>query len=136
MPFIGLFSLDAVSGVHKAIGNFMHPIAYPDYILPFTKNLNFLQRVVSTVVDAISGVYSYFIYNAEDETVRKHFGSNVRPLSEIEKDVNMIFLNVNPIFHQVRPTGPNTIRIGGGSHIKEPQPLPQVSKYCLNPNLY
>lgn len=110
------------------MGNFMHPIAYPDYIFPFTRNLNFLQRVVSTVVDGILSLYSHFIYKAEDESVRKHFGDDVRPLSEIEKDVSMIFINVNPIFHQVRPAGPNTIRIGGGTHLKEPQPLPQVRK--------
>ncbi|KAJ8910830.1 hypothetical protein NQ315_015565 [Exocentrus adspersus] len=125
VPFIGLCSLDAVPRVHKSIGNFMHPIIYPDYLFPFTKNLTFVQRVISFIVTAILDIHSYFMYSTEDETVTKHFGSNIRPLKEIEKDTSMLFINVNPIFHQLRPMGPNTIQIGGGTHLRQAQPLPQ-----------
>lgn len=125
-PFIGLFSLDAIPRVHRAIGNFMHPIVYPDYIFSFRKNLTFLQRLISVVVGGmLETMYSYNLYANEDETARKHFGDNVRPLGEIERDVNMIFINANPLFHQLRPAGPNTIQIGGGTHLQKPQPLPQ-----------
>ncbi|XP_018561584.1 uncharacterized protein LOC108903775 [Anoplophora glabripennis] len=125
-PYIGIFSLDAISRVHRAIGNFMHPVVYPDYVFPFRKNLSFLERLVSTVIGGLlEHVYSYYFYRKEDETVKKHFGSNVRLLSQIEKDVDMIFINVNPLFHQLRPAGPNTVQIGGGTHLREPQLLPE-----------
>ncbi|KAJ8981272.1 hypothetical protein NQ317_004008 [Molorchus minor] len=46
--------------------------------------------------------------------------------------MSMLFINVNPLFHHIRPTGPNTIQIGGGTHIKEAQPLPQDLKNFLD----
>ncbi|KAJ8930799.1 hypothetical protein NQ314_016376, partial [Rhamnusium bicolor] len=124
VPFIGLTSLDAVPRTHKAIGNIMHPSIYPDFSLPFVRNLTFSQRLMSIFFSWAVLIYEYFLYQVENENAMRHFG-DIRPLNEIEKDISMLFINVNPLFHHIRPIGPNTIPIGGGLHIQKVQPLPK-----------
>ncbi|KAJ8930798.1 hypothetical protein NQ314_016375 [Rhamnusium bicolor] len=125
-PAIGITSLDAVPRTHRSIGNFMHPSIYPHWMLPFRKNLTFIQRLVSTFFSWFYWAFEYFVqFPNENEIARKHFGKNIRKLEDIEKDINMLFINVNPLYHNIRPVGPNTIQIGGGTHIKEVQPLPK-----------
>lgn len=129
VPFIGITSLDAVPRLHKSIGNPTNPIVYPDTVLPFTTGLTFTQRLISTLFSLFTWWYdTYHIFPLEDANV-KNFFPNIRPLSEIEKDISMLFVTMNPIFHTVRALGPNTIQIGGGTHLKETKPLPDVS--CL-----
>ncbi|CAH0547825.1 unnamed protein product [Brassicogethes aeneus] len=133
-PFIGLVSLDAPPVIHRAVGNPTNPILYPDTVMPFTSNLTFKQRVVSFLANIGFYVFStYFFYPNEDANVAKHFeGYTIRPLNDIQHDMDMLFINVNPVFHKLRPLGPNTIQIGGGTHLKEAKPLPKELEEYLN----
>ncbi|KAJ8981271.1 hypothetical protein NQ317_004007 [Molorchus minor] len=79
VPFIGITSLDSPPRIHDAIGNFIHPVVYPDYILPFSKNLTFPQRLISTIVSWFLSIYEYYMYQTEYETARRYFGDYVRP---------------------------------------------------------
>lgn len=125
-PYIGITPIDATTRVHKAIGNPTNPIVYPDTVLPYTTNLSFKERLIATVFSLFSWWYdTYHIYPLEDANVRKFF-PNIRPLDEIQKDISLLFVNMNPIFHTVRALGPSTIQIGGGTHITEAKLLPKV----------
>lgn len=48
-PLIGITSGGALINSHEAMGNPTHPILYPTFLLPFTGNLNVLQRVASVL---------------------------------------------------------------------------------------
>nr|XP_015833981.1 PREDICTED: UDP-glucuronosyltransferase 2B7 isoform X2 [Tribolium castaneum] len=134
IPFIGLISLDAPSRIHAAVGNPVHPVLYPDYDLPFDKNLTFGERVISTLFHCAMLLYTKFRLHAREErTLRKYFGEDVPPINEIQKNMSMLFINANPIFHNIRPLVPATIQIGGGIHLREPKPLPKdIQEYLDN----
>lgn len=126
-PFIGVVPLDALGLAHEAIGNPTNPALYPDFMLPFSGELNYLERMISAVFWVWIRCYSWwYVYPREDVTIRKHFGENMPPLKDMERNISMLFLNLNPVFHTVRPLGPTTISIGGGTHLESDKPLPKV----------
>ncbi|KAI7815626.1 UDP-glucuronosyltransferase [Rhyzopertha dominica] len=125
-PFIGVVPLDALGLAHEAIGNPTNPALYPDFTLPFTGDLTFLQRIASALYWVWIRYYSsMYIYPLENMTVKKHFGENMPHLKEIESEISMLFLNLNPVFHPIRPLVPATISIGGGAHLHSGKPLPK-----------
>lgn len=131
-PFIGITSLDAPPYLHGIMGNPIHPVLYPHFMLPFSEKLSLIEKLVSVFYY----LYIEFIvysktYALEDQTVRKHFGETTPRLEDIEKNISMMFINVNPIFSTIRPVGPLTIQIGGGIHLEKPKPLPKVLKYLI-----
>lgn len=127
VPFIGLISLDAPPRLHEAVGNPIHPILYPDYNLPFFGYLSFFERVISCLVFMFSKLYlDKVLYAREDLTVKKFFGDEVPALSDIQKNMSLLYVSANPVFHNVRPLGPNTISIGSGMHVQKPKPLQKV----------
>nr|XP_023020371.1 UDP-glucuronosyltransferase 2B15-like [Leptinotarsa decemlineata] len=135
VPFIGITPVDAPYRIHAALGNYMHPSVYPDYFLPLIPPLSLLQRIVSCGVNWANWFLQYYTrYPAEDLIVRKHFGEGLRDLSEIEKDMSLLFIYVNPVFYQMRPVGTNTIVIGGGMHVNKPKPLPKELREFIESN--
>ena len=48
-PLIAITNGDAFPNVHEAFGNPNHPISYPSVFLPFSENLNLLQRISSAL---------------------------------------------------------------------------------------
>lgn len=121
--------MDCPQRIHSQIGNSMHPVLYPDHFLPFEYPLGFRERVVSTLFNWFNWYFQYRMqYITQTEMVRKHFGNDIRDLRELEKDMSLLILNVNPVIQRMRPTGMNTIFIGGGLHIEQQKPLPKVSE--------
>ncbi|XP_068918277.1 UDP-glucosyltransferase 2-like isoform X1 [Tenebrio molitor] len=131
IPFIGLISLDAPSRIHAAVGNPVHPVLYPEYDLPFYRNLTFWERLFSTLFMWFMSWYSeHHLHPREDTTIRKYFGDDVPSVAEIQKNMSMLFINVNPIFHNIRPLVPATVQVGGGIHLQKPKPLPgEIQEY-------
>lgn len=89
--------------------------------------MNFLEKLDAVLF----AVYEKYIYKYKflpmlDVVAKKYFGSQIADLSDIEKNISMLFLNTNPIIHGVRPYGPNVIEFGGGIHLKPLKPLPLV----------
>ncbi|KAG5885585.1 hypothetical protein JTB14_003783 [Gonioctena quinquepunctata] len=126
VPFIGVTSQEAPSRIHAILGNYMHPVLYPDQYFPFTQPLSLQHRLLSTLLYVFTWYYQYaWRYHEETRIARKHFGEGVRDLWEIERDMSMLFVNVNPFFQDVRPSGMNTIYLGGGMHIEKAKPLPK-----------
>lgn len=74
------------------------------------------------------------LYPELDKVVAKHFGEGYMSSFEIERNVTMLFVNANPVIHDVRPVMPNTVLIGDGIHLQPPKPLSQV--YFKNFPLY
>ncbi len=52
-PLIGITNGEAFPHIHDAFGNPNHPVSYPSAFLPFTQDLNLVQRI-SSVLSAIS----------------------------------------------------------------------------------
>lgn len=57
----------------------------------------------------------------------QHFGSDLPPISQLEKRASLALVNSNPILDHLGPMLDNVIPVGG-MHIKDPKPLPEVKK--------
>lgn len=135
IPFIGISPMDCSERIHSQIGNYIHPVLYPDHTLAFGFPLNFKERIISTLVSWFNWYFYYHKQNpSENKIVKQHFGKEIRDLKDILKDMSFLILNVNPVIQRVRPTGMNTIFMGGGLNIEKVNPLPNVSK--INNKIY
>ncbi|XP_077300076.1 UDP-glucosyltransferase 2-like isoform X2 [Arctopsyche grandis] len=107
-----------------ALGNPSNPVLYIDMMSPYMDDLNFWQRLHLSYLDIVYRYLYYFkMVPLLDERMKKVFGENIRSVDEIQKDVDMLFLNVHPIFGEIRPTVPGIVYMGS-LHIRPTMPLP------------
>ncbi|CAH1174139.1 unnamed protein product [Phaedon cochleariae] len=127
IPFIGVTPMDAPYRIHALMGNYLHPIAYPDHYLPVSTPLDFKGRLTSTLFNWFNWFLQYhWVYRRQTEIVKNHFGQQAKDLRELEKEMSLLLVNVNPMFHDVRPAGSNTIYMGASIHIKDTnKPMPK-----------
>ncbi|XP_061712803.1 uncharacterized protein LOC133521750 [Cydia pomonella] len=130
-PVIAVSSLGAIFDNYHVIGAPTHPILYPDSINSRFYNLSLWEKV---------GVYvtSFSLQNihknaeAKENTVaRRIFGEDTPPLSELQNNIDMLFLNIHPIWEGNRPVPPSVIHIGG-IHQSPEKELPQDLKQYLD----
>lgn len=132
---IGITSLDSGMQYHLTMGNPVHPMLNPDVNLPVedSEDMTFKERISSFLY--YFG-YTHFLYNVAYPEVHKKlktvFGDDIPDLLTLFDNMEMLFLNTHPIFHNIRPLNPNTVAIGGGIHFKKPEPLPKVGIFKFN----
>ncbi|KAJ8708775.1 hypothetical protein PYW08_010157 [Mythimna loreyi] len=123
VPVILISSLGALPGNYDLLGAADHPILYPSI---------FRQRLYNlSIWDKISELYNRYkmmkVYDnnemLENKVLKKNFGPNIPPVKELENNVDMLFLNIQPIFEGIRPIPPSVIYMGG-LHQKPPKELP------------
>ncbi|KAJ8930789.1 hypothetical protein NQ314_016366 [Rhamnusium bicolor] len=132
-PYIGILTMDLVNFVHSMLGNPTHPVLYPELILPYEGELNFWQRLVSSICNLILPIFNIFSGldgSAHQKLMEEHFGGNLPPVVDILKNVSMLFINVDPSSY-TRPLGPAFIPIGGGTHLTTKKALAKVKNIYL-----
>ncbi|XP_052752720.1 UDP-glucosyltransferase 2-like isoform X2 [Galleria mellonella] len=115
----------------EAMGSPVHPILYP---MSFRQKLNNL-----TIWDKIIELYNHysFIYmfdtaeKKQNEMMKRVFGSDIPPLSELYNNIDMLFLNAHPFWDSNRPVPPNVVYLGG-LHRKPVKELPQELQFYLD----
>ncbi|KAJ8981236.1 hypothetical protein NQ317_016532 [Molorchus minor] len=112
-PLIGITSLGAPLVALDTVGNPSHPVTSPDMNLPVTRDMPFRERLLS----ALYSVYVRFWYHMvvlprEDGLVKKYLGVDLPYLGDIERNVSVLLLNRNPVFHRVMPVVPAVIELG------------------------
>ncbi|CAH1101184.1 unnamed protein product [Psylliodes chrysocephalus] len=131
-PLIAISSLGVFLHAHDAVGNPTHPVISPDIMLNFSGELSFLDRVKSFLFNFwYRFLYYYYALPKADKIARKYFGEDMPYLGDIEKNISLMMLNVNPIIHTVRPNVPNVIEINQ-MHIRDKKPLPKDLKDYLD----
>lgn len=125
VPVIQVSSLGSLVDNLKIVGSPMHPLIYPTCIS---------QRVFKrTLWDKLTVLYDFYkmensMERSEQDSnqiLRKLFGKDCPDISELKKNVDMLFLNVHPVWEMNRPVPPNVIFMGG-LHQKPEKELPQV----------
>lgn len=133
-PYIGIVSQDPSAITYETVGNPVHPVLYPNFMLGFSDTLTFWERLRSVFSYVYMKMVTYQEFaKAHDTLVEKHFGKGYPPLEEIFNKVSMLFVYTNPIIHPIKPLVPTVIEIGGGSHIKSSE---QLSKVIRNDKKY
>ncbi|XP_026735438.1 UDP-glucuronosyltransferase 2B31-like [Trichoplusia ni] len=130
-PVILMSSFGAMFDNYDIIGAPTHPILYPSFSFQKLNNL--------TMWDKITELYTlykraYFYarnLDFEDSKIRKHFGENAPSLAELGNNVDMMFLNVHPVFVGIRPVPPSVVFMGG-LHLKPEKHLPEDLKTYLD----
>lgn len=125
-PCIGISSMELSGFFHNPLGNSAHPALYPEPMLPFHGKLTFFERLGSSFIYLLSLLVNSAYIKPQDEILNKYFGPSVASFNALVNDMELIFVNVNPILNPVRPVSPATILFGGGTHLSAPKPLPQV----------
>ncbi|XP_018561528.1 UDP-glucuronosyltransferase 2B7-like isoform X2 [Anoplophora glabripennis] len=114
------------------LGDFAHPISHPEFVLAFQGQLNFRERVISTMVTwYLYYTFLYVIFPKKQKTLQKYF-NNTSTIPELIRDTDMLFLNVNPNIHGPRAIGPATITVGGNREDLSPEPIPKDIKKFLD----
>lgn len=125
-PTILISSMELQSIIHVASGNPAHPVLNPEFVLPFYGKLSFKERIIST---AYQIVVNYFRVNKafpqKHKMIENHFGKPMPPIMDLLKKVDLVFVSVNPVLHDVRALGPATITFDG-AHLRPIRPLPKV----------
>ncbi|XP_063541982.1 UDP-glucosyltransferase 2-like isoform X1 [Cydia strobilella] len=130
-PVIAVSSLGAVIDNYDVMGAPIHPLLYPQTIATGIYNLSFWEKVTE--------YYNYFstmndfrsTEKYEDAVLRRIFGEDTPPLSELKNNIGMMFINMHPIWEGNIPVPPSVIHIGG-MHQKPEKDLPQDLKQYLD----
>ncbi|KAK9885996.1 hypothetical protein WA026_014782 [Henosepilachna vigintioctopunctata] len=132
-PVIALSSSDATPDLYYSMGSSSHPLLEAQLMFD-SFPMTLWERLVAVVGGFLLQNYnSMYLLSSMKAQMRETFGENCRSLEELMEDIDMLFVNTNPFFHNIRPLSPNTISFGGGSHIESKnKPLPEDLKTFLD----
>lgn len=125
-PKILISTMSLSSIFYNIVGDFTHPISHPEFVVPFQGQLNLKQRLTSTMVALyLHYMFVYVLFPRKQKVLQKYF-NNTSTIPELIRDVDMLFLNVNPYIHGPKTIGPATINIGGYREDLSIEPIPTV----------
>lgn len=128
VPVIQISSFGALTDSLYAIGAPIHPLIYPTCFQQKTNDL--------TIWDKIRELYHNYCVESTFEGyqerstmfLRNMFGKDMPSIRQLERNVDLLLLNVHPLWEMNRPYPPNVIFMGG-IHQKPHEELPQVRVY-------
>jgi glucuronosyltransferase len=125
-PIISIISSVILPWGNDRVGNPDHPAYIPSYFLPYTQHMTFSQRLINTILTEVLKLGLYvFGELPTDKMLKKHFGKDVPPLSELKERTSVILVNSHFSLNYPRPTVPAFIEVGG-IHIQSNGILPKV----------
>lgn len=124
-PVIGVSSMDSFFNAHFAVGNPIHPALQPDLFFPAYQG--FYERLSNTYYTLwFRFYYNYYVLPNADRIAKTFVGNEIPSLGDVEQNVSLLLLNVNPILHTARPNVPAVVQLGR-MHLQKPKALPWVS---------
>ncbi|CAG5031196.1 unnamed protein product [Parnassius apollo] len=131
VPVIQVSSLGDIVNNYEIVGAQSHPFLYPTLLRDRLYNLTMWEKVTQLYI-AIK--FYHLIHSqetSENTVIRDIFGPHTPPLNELYNNVEMLFLNIHPIWDNNRPVPPNVIFMGG-LHVNPEKALPKDLKFYLD----
>ncbi|CAH0715024.1 unnamed protein product, partial [Brenthis ino] len=130
-PIIEFSSFAGFIGTYEVMGAASHPLIYPYSILQ-----NFYNMTMSEKISQLKLYYTYLNFYdklevIENKLLKNLFGPLTPELSQLKKNVHLLFLNVHPLWDLNRPVPPNIVYLGG-LHQHQPKELPKDLKSYLD----
>ncbi|XP_063629857.1 UDP-glycosyltransferase UGT5-like [Cydia splendana] len=130
-PVIAVSSFGAVNDNYDVMGAPIHPLLYPQSIATRVYNLSLWEKVTEyykyiTIMNDFRNSEEH-----ENAVLRRIFGEDTPPLSELNNNIGMMFLNIHRIWEGNIPVPPSVIHIGG-MHQNPEKDLPQDLKQYLD----
>ncbi|XP_022921076.2 UDP-glycosyltransferase UGT4-like isoform X1 [Onthophagus taurus] len=126
--------------IFSPIGGFPHinnlvvnptPFSYvPNALLPFTENMNFMERTINTAVTLMFPLHEAIMNWISDKSLEKYLPGSL-PMQEIKKRIELVLVNTHISTESPRPYVPNMIQIGG-FHLHNPKPVDEALKNVLD----
>ncbi|XP_066998494.2 UDP-glucosyltransferase 2 [Anabrus simplex] len=131
-PTIAIVSSVASPWANRRVGNPDNPSYIPNFFLSYRAPMDFRERLINSLTYLFTSWGQY--YRAEqvtDRMLRKYFGEDMPPSSELINNISLVFINSHFSINQPRPAVPAFIEVGG-LHIKPPQQLPKDIEEYIN----
>nr|AUN86405.1 UDP-glycosyltransferase 33T2 [Spodoptera litura] len=130
-PAILMSSFGGLYGHYESVGAPTHPLLYPLNIRQKLGDLTLWDKLRELFVYyAVENLW-YSFYDLGNSILKKHFGPDVPNVWELMDNIDMLFLNIHPMFEGIRPVPPNVIYLHG-LHQKPTKDLPQDLKSYLD----
>lgn len=129
VPVIQVSSLGAAMDNYDSFGAPTHPILYPSVIRRRINNLSAWEKISEAYEHYM---IDYIIAKLDANTnylLKSYFGDNIPSVQDLLNNIDMLFLNIHPMFEGIRPVPPNIVYMGG-IHQKPQKDLPAVC-ICL-----
>lgn len=123
---VQMISSGIVPWGNDRIGN-PHALAdVPNYFLPYTQPMNFVQRAINVLTTLYLKVSHYFRSDLPvNSFLRRYFGPDTPSVWELQRNISLILVNSHHSLQYSRPSVPAMIE-AGGAHIPPVQPLPKA----------
>lgn len=124
-PVIQISSFGMTMGNDDAIGALTHPVLYPIFLRQRVFDLTFWEKLYELCIHFWVLHKWHTSESTEHSTLSKYFGVDVPTYKELFNNIDMLFLNIHPIWTNNQPLPPNVVSIWG-IHKNPDKPLPQV----------
>ncbi|KAG5338450.1 UD2C1 glucuronosyltransferase, partial [Acromyrmex heyeri] len=113
-PIVGYLPYGPAPWLKDLIGGPSYPTVRSYAYLSIAKPIGLWQRTWSTVYFTVDNFIRHYYYlPIMQRLAEKYIGHTIRPLHEIEKNINILLLNSHPAFDYGIPLPPNTLEISG-----------------------
>ncbi|XP_050544296.1 UDP-glucosyltransferase 2-like [Daktulosphaira vitifoliae] len=118
-PLISIRAAEASPHVNERAANPQNPAYLINHLLTFWPPLTFFERLVNAAATYL-GAFGFHVFSdgPSTELVRRYFGVDTPPVSEIVKHTSLILVNSHHSLLQPRPFVPNVVEVGG-VHIRD-----------------
>ncbi|XP_064074700.1 UDP-glucosyltransferase 2-like [Vanessa tameamea] len=135
VPVIQISSFGGMTETFESIGVPSHPNLYPAPARQRILNLSIWENMLElysyrSIHKAVNGME-----NVENEMLKKIVDPNIPPISELRKNVQMVLLNIDPVWDFNRPVTKNIVHINGIHH-KPKKELTEDLKLYLDNSKY
>ncbi|CAH2098378.1 unnamed protein product [Euphydryas editha] len=130
-PVIEISTLSGVFSAFETIGAATHPLIYPNPLHRRIYNLTSWEKIRELYqYYSLESAFAQHVHD-ENKILKTIKGLEELDINDIKRNVQMLFLNVHPVWDFNRPVPPNVLYLGG-LHLTSPKELPKDLKTYLD----
>ncbi|KAJ6648180.1 UDP-glycosyltransferase UGT5 [Pseudolycoriella hygida] len=131
-PFIGLSSTEIISYHYDRLGIPLLPSHVPTSVSDYTDKMSFLQRLSNWIAGhSFPMLRRMFMDQSDDALLRKQFGDDMPSVTEISKQISLMFVNTHYSLSGPKLLPPTVVELGG-AHIKKPKAIDKTVQHILD----
>ncbi|XP_046993668.1 UDP-glucosyltransferase 2-like isoform X2 [Schistocerca americana] len=124
-PVVGFWSAELYPHLHRIAGNPVNPAYFPEFQSTYTDHMTFWERA-HNAYDTLQSFRTPGDFGPrQDETMRKHFGSELHSIHELQYNISLLLANNHYCTGYPKPLQPNVIQMTGLHITGKSNPLPQ-----------
>lgn len=133
-PIVGYSTIGNTKSTSDMVGS-PSPLSYiPHCMLPFTEEMNFVQRIYNTMISAFESIFFHFAYMPLHERLYNEIFADPKPTLAVARanNVSLVLLNTHFSLSYPRPYMVNMIEVGGMHVSPTPNKLPDKIQRFLD----